>query len=158
MSGVDASSSTNGRCSDTWHRPWTHLRVERRSPAYCRVTFDHPPVNAITSRTVAELAELVELIEQDEDLKVVVFASANPAFFLSGGPIGLSTWKDDLVRLSRAAAVSIAAVRGSVCGAGYEFVLACDLRLASLDNTLLRVVADDQLDDEVEAMASRLAQ
>ena len=39
---------------------WTQLRVDARSPRYCRVTFDHPPINTITATTVAELAELVE--------------------------------------------------------------------------------------------------
>jgi enoyl-CoA hydratase/carnithine racemase len=103
--------------------------------------------------------------------------------------------------------VSIAAIRGRARGAGSEFVLACDLRFASRENTLLgqfevgagfipgggpmarlsrlvgrgraleillvaddfdgpraeqygyvnRAVADDELDKEVEAIASRLA-
>ena len=52
-------------------------------PGYCRVTFDHPPINTITATTVAELAELVGLIEQDPDLNVVVFDSANPDFYLA---------------------------------------------------------------------------
>ena len=60
---------------------WTHLSVDRRSPAYRGVTFDHPPINAITATTIAELAELVGLIEQDRDLNVVVFESANPDFY-----------------------------------------------------------------------------
>ena len=41
------------------------------------------------------------------------------------------------MRLSRAPVVSIASIRGQVRGAGIEFVLACDLRFASLENTLL---------------------
>ena len=145
MKTAEGSTSTNGRCSDTWHRPWTHFKVERRSSAYCRVTFDHPPMNMVTARTVAELAELVELIEQDEDLNVVVFASAKLDFYLAdyAGPAGASRWNDALVRLARAPVVSIAAVRGRVCGAGREFVRACDLRFA--------------LDDEVEAAASWLS-
>ena len=83
MSNAENSPTSNGRCSDTWYRSWTHLRVERRSPSYCRVTFDHPPINTITATTVAELAELVGLIEEDPDLNVVVFDSANPDFYLA---------------------------------------------------------------------------
>jgi enoyl-CoA hydratase/carnithine racemase len=60
---------------------WLLFRVERLSRGYCRITFDHPPVNTITATTVAEL---IGLIEQDQDLNVVVFASANPAFYPSG--------------------------------------------------------------------------
>src|SRR5258705_4052772 len=40
-------------------------------------TFEHPPINAITATTVAELRDLVGLIERDRDLNVVVFDSAN---------------------------------------------------------------------------------
>ena len=44
---------------------WTHLKLDRRSPAYWRVTFDHAPINTITATTVVELSELVDLIERD---------------------------------------------------------------------------------------------
>jgi enoyl-CoA hydratase/carnithine racemase len=219
---MSTDPSLNGRGSEAWSGPWTHLRVDRRSPGYCRVTFDHPPINTLTATTVAELAELVEMIEQDPDLNVVVFDSANPEFYLAHydvehdpartvalgtGPTGMHAWLDLLVRLSRAPVVSIASIRGRARGAGSEFVLACDLRFASRENTLLgqfevgtgvvpgggpaarlprlvgrgraleillvaddldgpraeqygyvnRAIADDGLDDEVEAIASRVA-
>ncbi len=222
MTIADGSPANNGLGSDAWSRPWTHLSVDRHSPAYCRVTFDHPPINTITATTVAELAELVDLIEADADLNVVVFDSANPEFYLAHydvendpgrtaalgvGPTGMHAWLDLLVRLSRAPAVSIASIRGRCRGAGSEFALACDLRFASRENTLLgqfevgtgvvpgggpmarlsrlvgrgraleillvaddldglraelygyvnRAIADGQLDDEVDAIAARLA-
>ena len=200
---------------------WTQLRLDRRSPSYWRVTFDNPPINTITATTVAELAELTDLIEQEADLKVVVFESANPDFYLAHydvendfaktaalgvGPTGLPLWSDVLLRLSRAPVVSIASIRGRARGAGSEFVLATDLRFASSENTVLgqfevgigvvpggapmarlarlvgrgraleillvaddfdgpraeqygyvnRLIADARLDDEVDAMASRL--
>jgi enoyl-CoA hydratase/carnithine racemase len=218
----DASPSSNGTGSDTWSRSWTHLRVDRRSPGDCRLTFSHPPINTITATTVAELAELVDLIEQDPDLNVVVFDSANPDYYLAHydiendpsrtaalgvGPTGMHAWLDLLVRLSRAPAVSIASIRGRCRGAGSEFALACDMRFASSENAVLgqfevgtgvvpgggpmarlsrlvgrgraleillvaddlsgrraaeygyvnRAIADDRLDDEVEAIAARLA-
>ncbi len=152
MSTTETSPSDNGRGSEAWARSWTHLSIDRRSPSYCRVTFHHPPINTITATTVAELAEVVGLIEQDEDLNVVVFDSANPDFYLAHydlehdpartaalgvGPTGLAAWIDVLVRLARAPVVSIASIRGRARGAGSEFVLACDLRFASRENTLL---------------------
>ena len=152
MSTAYASPSNNGRGSDAWHRPWAHFTVDRRSSGYCRVVFDHPPINTITATTVTELAELVGLIEEDPDLNVVVFDSANPAFYLAhydtegdpgrtaalpAGPTGMHAWLDLLVRLSRAPAVSIASIRGRARGAGSEFVLACDLRFASREKALL---------------------
>ena len=160
MNTIDPSS--NGRGSEAWSVSWTHFRVDRRSPGYCRVTFDHLPANAITATAVAELAELVGLIEQDPDLNVVVFDSANRDFFLGAGPAGPPGWSEVLDRLARAPAVSIASVRGRARGAGSEFVRACDLRFASREDALgdqveVRVIADDRLDDEVEAIALRLA-
>jgi enoyl-CoA hydratase/carnithine racemase len=183
MSTTHASASTNGHGSKAWSGSWTHVRVDRRSPGYCRVTFDHPPINTITATTVAELAELVGLIEEDPDLNVVVFDSANPDFYLAHhdiehDPTRMQAWLDVLVRLSRTPAVSIASIRGRARGAGSEFVLACDLRFASRENTVLeilhvagdldgphaeqygyvnRVIADTELDDEVDLIASRLA-
>ena len=145
-------SEHNGTGSNAWAESWTHISIDRRSPGYCRVTFDHPPINTITATTVAELAELVGLIEEDPDLNVVVFDSANADFYLAHydvehdpgrtaalglGPTGMHAWLDLLVRLSRAPVVSIASIRGRARGAGSEFVLACDLRFASRENTLL---------------------
>jgi enoyl-CoA hydratase/carnithine racemase len=138
--------------SDDDTRSWTHFSVDRRSPGYWRVTFDHAPINTITATTVAELSELVGLIEKDPDLNVVVFDSANPDFYLAHydtehdpartaalgvGPTGMHLWLDLLVRLSRAPVVSISAIRGRARGAGSEFVLATDLRFASRENALL---------------------
>jgi enoyl-CoA hydratase/carnithine racemase len=152
MSSIDVHPSHNGRGSDAWSSSFTHFRLGRPSTSCCRVTFNHPPINSVTATTVAELAELVGLIEQDSDLNVLVFDSANPEFYLTQydpqsnptrtpalprGPTGLHAWPDLLVRLSRAPVVSIAQVRGRTRGAGTEFVLACDLRFASRENTVL---------------------
>jgi enoyl-CoA hydratase/carnithine racemase len=131
---------------------WTHFTLDRRSPAYWQVTFDHPPINTITATTIVELSDLVGLIERAPQLNVVVFASANADFFLAHydtehdprrtatlptGPTGMHAWLDLLVRLSRAPVVTIASIRGRVRGSGSEFVLACDLRFASRENSLL---------------------
>jgi enoyl-CoA hydratase/carnithine racemase len=160
MSVDDVRASLNGRGSDAWARPWTHLRIDRRSPGYCRVTFDHPPINAITATTVAELAELVDLVEADRDLSVVVFGSANAEHYLAHhdgehdplGATGIAVWLDVLERLARAPVVSICAVRGRACGAGSEFLLACDLRFASRERTLL-----EPFEVGIGAETSRLA-
>ena len=152
MDTIETDPSNNARASGGWSRSWTHFRVDRRSPRYCHVTFDHPPINTITATTVAELRDLVRLIEQDPDLNVVVFDSANRDFYLAhydlendpgrsvalgDGPTGLPAWVDVLVRLARALVVCIASIRGRARGAGSEFVLACDLLFASRENTIL---------------------
>jgi enoyl-CoA hydratase/carnithine racemase len=141
MSTIDTSSSNHSGSSEAWTRSWTHLSIDRRSPSYCRVTFDHPPINTITPTTVGEVGEIVDLIEQDADLNVVVFDSANPDWYLAHhdgvDSSGLSAWIDVLVRLARVPLVTIASIRGRARGAGSEFALACDLRFASRENTLL---------------------
>jgi hypothetical protein len=95
---IDTSASSNGRGSPAWSGSWTHVRIDRRSAAYCRVTFDDP---AISAASAAELAELVDLIEQDSDLEVVLFDSPTPDF-----P------PDLFVRLSRVSVVSVAMTGG----------------------------------------------
>jgi enoyl-CoA hydratase/carnithine racemase len=124
---------------------YSHFAVDRVTPEYWRVTFDHGPINTITADTVAELSHLVDEIERDEDLNVVVFTSSNPDFFLAHydtegdpgktvsmppGPTGMHPWLDLTARLSRAPVVSIASIRGRARGAGSELALAADIRLA----------------------------
>lgn len=152
MTTPQPNPSNNGGGPRSWTWSWSHLAIDRPARRYCRVTFAHPPINTITATTVAELTELVTLIEQDPDLNVVVFDSANPDFFLAhydlegdpaktaalpAGPTGMPAWLDVLVRISRLPVVSIAAIRGRARGAGSEFALACDLRFASRQNALL---------------------
>jgi len=59
------------------------IRLERRLPAYWRVTFDLPPLNIFGPDTVPQLNEVITALETDEDVKVVVFDSAVEGFFLT---------------------------------------------------------------------------
>ena len=103
------------------------ILVTRRSPAYWRVTINHPPLNIFGPDTIPQLNEAITALETDEQVKVVVFDSAIPGFFLTHydflakiedttslppGPTGLQPLLDMLVRLSRAPVVSIASIRG----------------------------------------------
>src|SRR5215470_6717838 len=52
------------------------IRLERRSPSYWRVTFDHPPLNIFGPETIPQLNEVITALETNEHVKVVVFDSA----------------------------------------------------------------------------------
>ncbi|MBA2920662.1 enoyl-CoA hydratase/isomerase family protein [Sphingomonas sp. MAH-20] len=122
------------------------ISITRPQAGYWRATFSNPPINLIDPDTIAELSDLVAELERDPDVKVIVFQSSDPDFFLAHydvladkartaamapGPTGMHPWLDVLSRLSRAPVVSIAAIRGRARGAGSEFALACDIRFAS---------------------------
>jgi len=128
------------------------LRIERITPGYWRVLLDNPPFNIFGPETLPQLQAVISQIESDPALRVVVFASAVPGFFLTHydfvpplsattdlppGPTGLPPLPDLLVRLTRAPVVSIASIRGRATGVGSELALASDLRFASREKTLL---------------------
>jgi len=128
------------------------ILLTRRSPAYWRVTFNHPPLNIFGPDAIPQLNEIITALETDAHVKVVVFDSAIQGFFLTHydflakledttglppGPTGLQPLPDMLVRLSRAPVASIASIRGRATGVGSELALACDMRFASRDKAIL---------------------
>ncbi len=127
------------------------LRVIEESPAYWRIVFDYPPFNIVDATLYQALQDLLARMDASPSLRVVVFESANPEFFLAHfdltgktgnittavGPSGLPILIDTFVRISRSPVASIAKIRGCVRGVSSEFVLACDMRFASRENTLL---------------------
>jgi len=127
------------------------LRVIEESPEYWRIVFDYPPFNIVDATLYQALQGLLARMDASASLRVVVFESANPEFFLahfdlSGktgnittavGPSGLPILTDTFVRITRSPVASIAKIRGCVRGVSSEFVLACDMRFASRENTSL---------------------
>ena len=127
------------------------LRVVEETPAYWRVVFDYPPFNMVDATIFEGLQDLLSRMDASPNLRVVVFESANPDFYLAHfdltgktgnimtavGPSGLPVLMDTFVRLTKSPVVSIAKIRGCVRGVSSEFVLACDMRFASRENTRL---------------------
>ena len=127
------------------------LRVIEESPAYWRIVFDYPPFNIVDATLYQALQGLLAHMDASPSLRVVVFESANPEFFLAHfdltgktgnittavGPSGLPILTDTFVRITRSPVASIAKIRGCVRGVSSEFVLACDMRFASRENTRL---------------------
>ena len=127
------------------------VRISEETPAYWRVVFDYPPFNILDATIFEGLQDLLAQMDASQSLRVVVFESANPDFYLAHfdltgktgnittavGASGLPILMDTFVRLSRSPVVSIAKIRGCVRGASSEFVLSCDMRFASRENTRL---------------------
>src|SRR6267378_263254 len=173
------------------------VRVIEESPAHWRIVFDNPPLNIVGASMFAGLQDLLARMDASPSLRVVVFESANPDFYLAhfdladlpgslgliktAGPSGLPILMDTFVRLTKSPIVSIAKIRGRVRGVGSEFVLACDMRFASRENTVLaqvevgagvhpggggtaerygyvnRALPDGELDGFVDVFARRIA-
>src|ERR1700736_1038932 len=127
------------------------IRVIEETPAYWRVLFDYPPFNILDATIFGGLQDLLARMDVSQGLRVVVFESAIPDFYLAHfdltgktgnittavGPSGLPILMDTFVRITKAPVVSIARIRGCARGASSEFVLACDMRFASRENTRL---------------------
>jgi enoyl-CoA hydratase/carnithine racemase len=127
------------------------VRVIEATSAYWRVLFDYPPFNIVDATIFQGLQELLARMDANPSLCVVVFESANPDFYLAHfdltgktgnittavGLSGLPILMDTFVRLTKSPVISIAKIRGCVRGVSSEFVLACDMRFASRENTRL---------------------
>jgi enoyl-CoA hydratase/carnithine racemase len=127
----------------------TQFSISEPSPGYWRVVFSNPPINLLNSTTVLELGELVRRIEEAQDLRIVVFASANSDFYMARydlsdtNPVafaptesGVTYFIDSMLRMNEAGAITIALIRGRVRGGGSEFALSCDMRFASIENSM----------------------
>jgi len=127
------------------------LKISKPFPGYVNVVLDNPPLNLMDQQMLDDLQALTAQLEQDTEVKVVVFESANPDFFMPHLDIahpellnlepmpatGLPAWPDVALRLERASFTTIAKIRGRARGVGSEFVLAMDMRFASTEKALL---------------------
>jgi enoyl-CoA hydratase/carnithine racemase len=129
----------------------TPVQVVEETPAYWGVVFDYPPFNVMDGTMFQSLQDLLGRMDASQTLRVVAFESAIPDFYLAHfdltgklgnvmtgvGPTGLPILLDTFIRITKSPVVSIAKIRGCVRGASSEFVLACDMRFASRENTRL---------------------
>src|ERR1700731_3272364 len=127
------------------------VRVIEETSAFWGVLFDYPPFNIMDATIFEGLQKLLARMAASPSLCVGAFERANPEFYLSHfdltgktgnimtavGPSGLPILMDTFVRITKSPAVSIAKIRGCVRGVSSEFVLACDMRFASRENTRL---------------------
>ena len=70
----------------------SQFNTDRSFPGRWTITFNNPPINMFVPATIDQLAALMTDLEADPPVKVVVFQSANPDFFIAhldqGGYLG----------------------------------------------------------------------
>ncbi|UPG94540.1 enoyl-CoA hydratase/isomerase family protein [Luteibacter aegosomatissinici] len=146
---VNAADSVPAEHHEEKSQANQQISVTKISPAYWQVTFHNPPFNIFGPESIPQFEKVVAAIETDPQLKVVVFQSDVPGYFLThynfvpplsastslpNGPSRLHPIPDMLSRISRSHVVSIAKLRGRVTGVGSELSLASDMRFAAREN------------------------
>src|SRR5262245_61567921 len=99
---------------------------------------------------VGNIVSLIQSAEANETVKVLVFKSADPDYFISHVDVtrikenreaaarldGAASIGLMLRHLSTSRLVSIAQIEGRVRGVGSEFILACDMRFAARESAI----------------------
>lgn len=109
------------------------------------VVVDHPPINLMTVPVYLELADEIDRLAADDSVRVVVFRSANPEWFIAHfdvaaildfpseptpPPAELSRFHHMCEQLRQMPKATIAVIEGRVGGGGSELALSCDMRFA----------------------------
>jgi enoyl-CoA hydratase/carnithine racemase len=127
------------------------LRVETRD-GVAWVTIDHPPINLFDMALIQEMLRVGEALERDDAVRVVVFQSADPEFFIAHAdveliqtlpttappkPTRLGFFHVMVDRMRTMPKATIAKIEGIARGGGSEFVLSCDMRFGALGKCVL---------------------
>src|SRR3989475_11308264 len=109
-----------------------------------------PPMNLLGPELVRDLVSLIKQSEANDSIRVLVFKSADPDYFISHVDVTrIKEYREEAAKLTGEASiallfrhlsasrlVTIAQIEGRVRGAGSEFVLACDMRFAALESAI----------------------
>jgi enoyl-CoA hydratase/carnithine racemase len=109
-----------------------------------------PPMNLLGPKLVRDLVSLIKHAEADEAVRVLVFSSADPDYFISHVDVTqIKEYREEAAKLigepsigllfrhlSASRVVTIAQITGRVRGAGSEFVLACDMQFAARESAI----------------------
>ena len=124
----------------------------RKEKGVAFVTIDNPPINLLTIELSSELFNLSFEISVDEEVKVIVFDSANPEFFIAHYDVNVLTLFPDVPppkpydlhelnktceAFRRMPKVSIVKLEGRARGGGSEFCLGLDMRFGAIGKAIL---------------------
>jgi enoyl-CoA hydratase/carnithine racemase len=116
------------------------------------VTIDHPPINLLDIRLIQELDRIGEELESDGDVRVIVFRSADPDFFIAHADVALIQMLPTEVppkatslgffhrmvdRFRTMPKATIGEVAGRARGGGSELLLSLDMRFGAIGRAIL---------------------
>ena len=125
-----------------------HLLKTSVDQGVATVLIDNPPINLFDMPLMEEMIRLGQDLKADDDVRVVVFESADPDFFIAHAditliqqlpaeaaeaPAELSFFHEMLETFRTMPKVTIGKVEGRARGGGSELLLALDMRFAALD-------------------------
>ncbi len=118
------------------------------------VTIDHPPLNVLDIPLITDLLRFTATVRADERVRVIVFESADPEFFIAHGdmhfitdpasvaafvadaaPSPLNPMQELHEQLRTLPQITIGKIAGLARGGGNELLLALDMRFAALGPT-----------------------
>jgi enoyl-CoA hydratase/carnithine racemase len=114
------------------------------TPSYWRATFSSPPLNIQDLSFFHDYYALIDQIEADSDVKVVVFDSAAPDFWLNHFDVlnyvppelSWDFYWGNVTRLANLPVLTVAAIRGITRGGGAEIAATLDIRFGSLEKAI----------------------
>jgi enoyl-CoA hydratase/carnithine racemase len=109
-----------------------------------------PPMNLLGPELVRDLVSLIQQAEADESVRVLLFKSGDPDYFISHVDVTqIKEYRQEAAKLtgepsiallfrhlSASRLITIAQIEGRVRAAGSEFVLACDMRFAARESAI----------------------
>ena len=116
------------------------------------VVIDNPPINLFDMPMIEEMTRLGQQLDEDDEVRVVVFESANPDFFIAHvdvnmilgipvtsveKPTKLSFFHEMLEKFRTMPKVTIGKVEGRARGGGSELLLALDMRFGAIGKAVL---------------------
>ncbi|MET8390937.1 MULTISPECIES: enoyl-CoA hydratase/isomerase family protein [Streptomyces] len=130
---------------------WATLRVDVED-GVARIVLDNPPVNVLDATMMRELRTVLGAFRDDASIRVVVFSSADPEFFLAHVDMRIGERMDLLEELAASSPVddvnvfqamgellrhqpqvTIVKLAGKARGGGAEFVAAADMAFAAAE-------------------------